>query len=130
MNRIEHFITRPLIVGNEPHHDNERAYRDLGPRYKYIDNSIVPEGDITFSVREIKQVPADYKSHVQPHRHEWSEVYAVISDDLTVEYTLGEETCEVKGRSALFVPPGELHSYRPVQGSGYIVFISRAANDI
>ena len=132
MSNIDDFITKPAAIKHDAkHHDNVRANELLGPRHKYVDKLLVPGGNLSISVREIKQVPPDYKSHVKPHKHDdWSEVYAVIGDDLTVEYMLGEETREVTGWSALFVPAGMVHSYRPIKGSGYMVFISRSGEDL
>lgn len=124
--KIDHFIARtPPGIPDLPYHDNVRANQELGPIHRYMNSSLVPEADMGVSVREIKQVPPDFKPHLQPHKHDWSEVYAVIGD-LTVEYTLGDETREVTGWSAFFIPAGTAHTYRPVRGSGYVVIVERS----
>ena len=120
----ERFIVSPQIVGEIPYHDMARAREDIGPSYNYMSNSMVPEADLWVTVREVKQVPADLKSFVEPHTHSVSKVYAIIGD-LTVEVVLDGERHEVTGPAGVFIPAGMMHTNRLLSGSGYWIVIMR-----
>lgn len=80
---------------------------------------------MSIAIREIKQIPPDYKSHIEPHKHEVSEVYGVIGD-LSVEFILEGERREVTGPASLFIPAGMMHACRPLRGSGYFLAVHRS----
>ena len=125
--KIDHFITRVELSDPTipvPYHDTAREAREIGPARRYMESSLVPEADICISVREVNQVPPDYKPHLEPHKHEVSKVYAVMGD-LTVEFMLEGEKREVKAPAALFIPAGMTHSWCPLRGSGSLLVVLR-----
>ena len=117
-------IVPAYIKEQIPFHDM-RARAEIGPSYTYMDNDLVPEADTSVSVWQVKQVPPDFKPHIEPHKHQMSQVYAVVGD-LTVEVTLDGEKHEVTGPAGIFIPAGVTHTYRPLRGSGYTVIVTRA----
>ena len=128
--QIDRFITIPQFVDaiGDPVPFHEASTRDKdelgeGSR-RYMSASLIPEADMGMGIRKINQVPPNFKRTLEPHKHEVSEIYAVIGD-LTVEFFLEGETREVTGPAAIFIPPGMMHTYRPVKGSGYFVVVSR-----
>ena len=124
--KTDRFIVKPqLEEAPVPYHDISRAMRELGPSYVYMNNSLVPEADMQFGVREVKQIPPDYKPHLEPHRHEVSEVYAVMGN-LTIELTLDDERHELSGPASAFIPAGMMHTWRPLRGSGYLLVINKS----
>ena len=119
-------MAAPPVTGEVPlHHDAARVKEELGTAYTYMDSSLVPEADMRFVVRHIKNVPPDFKPYVELHKHEASQLYALIGD-LTYEVTLEDERHEVTGPAAVFIPAGMTHSLCPLRGSGYIVTVVRA----
>ncbi len=125
--KTERFIVAPPpVTGEVPfHHDAARVQAGLGIPYTYMDSSLVPEADIRLVVRYIKNVPTDFKPYVEPHKHEVSQLYALIGD-LTYDVTLEGERREVTGPAAIFIPAGVVHTIHPLRGSGYIAIITRA----
>ena len=117
------FITPAQLVKELPHHDTARASKELGPSYNYMSSSLIPEADVHISARYIKQVPVDFKSFVEPHKHQANQVYIII-DALAVEVILNGERHEVSGPAGIFIPAGMTHTIRPLKGSGYIVAVT------
>ena len=125
--KTERFIVTPQPrLGELPyHHDAARVMEELGIPYTYMASSMVPEADMYFVLRYIKNVPTDFKPYVEPHKHEVSQLYALIGD-LTYDVTLEGERREVTGPAAIFIPAGMVHAIHPLRGSGYIAIITRA----
>ena len=123
--KTDRFIVRPKPVGEIVHHDVSRAKQQLGATpYIYLENSMVPEADLVVHVTEVKQVPPDFKSYVSPHKHEVSSFHGIVGE-LTVEVLLEDETHEVTGPASIFIPPGMIHSIRPLRGKGMMIIILR-----
>ena len=124
--KTEHFIIAPPpVTGEVPlHHDAARVQEGLGIPYTYMDSSLVPEADMRFVARYIKNVPPDFKPYVEPHKHDVSQLYVLVGD-LTYEITLEDERHEVTGPATVFIPAGMTHSLHPLRGSGYIMTLVR-----
>ncbi len=120
--KTKRFIVPAQLIEELPYHDMARAREEFGPAYDYMSNSLVPEADINVSIDHIKQVPVDFESHIEPHKHPVSEVYVVIGD-LTVEVILEGERHEVSGPAGVFIPAGMPHTMRPLKGSGYFAAV-------
>ena len=124
--------TERFIVAAQPrteeiplHHDAARVREELGTPYTYMGSSLVPEADMYFVLRYVKNVPPDFKPYVEPHKHEVSQFYAFIGD-ITYEVTLEGERHEVTGPAAVFIPAGMAHTIHPLRGSGYVAIVTRA----
>jgi len=122
--KTERFIVPAQLIEELPYHDMAKARAELGSSYDYMSNSLLPEADINVGIDHIKQVPVDFKSHIEPHKHQVSEVYAIIGD-LTVEVILDGERHEVSGPAGVFIPAGMIHTMRPLRGSGYFAAVMR-----
>lgn len=127
-NKTDHLIVRPKPVEEIPHHDMFQFEKetDVIP-LNYLDVSLIPESDLVVHVSEVKKVPPGFKPYVAPHKHEVSSFYGLIGD-LTVEVLLDEEKNEVTGPASIFIPPGVMHSIRPLRGKGYMIIILRRGN--
>jgi len=122
VSKTKRFIVPAKLIEELPYHNMARAREEVGPAYDYMSNSLLPEADINVSIDHIKQVPANFKSHIEPHKHRVSEVYVVIGD-LTVEVILDGEKHEVSGPAGVFIPAGMMHTMRPLRGSGYFAAV-------
>ena len=120
--KTDRFIVNPQLLEELLYHDTSLARRMPGKRLKYVDVSLVPEADITVFVRSIMSVPSDMKSHVEPHKHDVSQIYGIIGE-LTMEVMLDNEWHEVTGPASVFIPAGMIHTVRVVRGSGHVVII-------
>ena len=125
MSKTNKFIIKPRIHKDFVYHDMNRATREIGLGYRYIDSSLLPEADICVGVQEIKQVPHDFKPFVEPHKHDANQFYIIIGR-LTVEVTLDGERHEVDGPASIFIPAGVKHTFHPLRGSGYLVVVLRS----
>jgi len=125
--KTERFIVtpQPRLEDIPAHHDAARVREELGTPYIYMARSLVPEADMYFVLRHIKNVPPDFKPYVKPHKHDVSHFYAIIGE-LTYEVTLEDERHEVTGPASIFIPAGMTHTIRPLRGSGYIAIVMRA----
>ena len=120
------FIVAAQLTTEElAHHDMRRAREALGPHYNYMSSSLVPEADMYFDLMHVEKVPPDFKSHVEPHKHQVSQLYAIIGE-LTIEVILEDERHEVSGPAAVFIPAGMTHTICPLSGSGYLTVVTRA----
>ena len=122
--KTDHLVVRAQLIEEVVYHEVERAEKEIGPLYNFMEDCLVPEADICIHAREVKQVPPDYQTHVAPHKHEVSSVYSIIGD-LTVEVTLAEEKHQVTGPASVFVPAGMTHAVRPLKGTGYLVMVTK-----
>ncbi len=120
--KTDRFIITPKIREELIHHDMERAKKDLGLSYNYLDNCLLPEADIHVGLQEVNGVPPDFKPFIKPHTHQVSQFYGIIGE-LTVEVILDEERHEVQGPASIFIPAGMVHSFCPLRGKGYIMIV-------
>ena len=125
--KTDRFVVRPQLTGEIAHHDMSRARQEMGPSYNYMDQSLVPEADIVVHLTEVRQVPSDFSPYVEPHQHEVSSFYGIVGE-LTVEVTLDGERHEVTGPASVFIPPGVMHSIRPLRGKGQMIIVLRRGN--
>ncbi|MFC1592894.1 hypothetical protein ACFL4C_02655 [Candidatus Omnitrophota bacterium] len=124
--KTDRFIVIPQVSEEQvAYHDMALAEQQIGHFYNYMDNSMVEGADITFGIREVKQVPPEMKSYIEPHKHDVSQLYVILGD-LTVEFILEGERHEVTGPSSVFIKPGMMHTTCPIRGSGsMLVYLSR-----
>ncbi len=120
---IDKYITRPRILDELVFHDLDKAKKEIGLPYRYIDSSMVQEADVNVGLQEIKQVVPDF-SFVEPHTHDVSQFYGIIGE-LTIEVTIEDEKREIEGPASIFIPAGKMHTFRPLSGSGYVMIILR-----
>ena len=118
--KTERFIAYPKPIEELVHHDMNK----IAVLNTFMDSSLVPEADVVLLVNEIKKVAPNLEQYVEPHRHDTSQLYAIIGD-LTVEVFLDDERHEVQGPACVFVPPGMKHVLRETSGSGYVVVVVR-----
>ncbi len=124
--KAERLIAAPQPAPEEvPYHNMRQAREMLGPQYTYMSGSLVPEADMSFALRHIEKVPPGFKSEDEPHRHQVSQLYAIIGE-LTLEFILEDERREISGPAAVFIPAGIMHTIHPLSGSGYLAVITRA----
>ncbi len=122
--KTDHLVVKAQRIDEVAYHDTKRAQKEIGPLYNFMEDCLVPGADICIHIREVKQVPPNYQSHVAPHQHEVSSVYSIIGD-LTMEITLGEEKHQVTGPASVFIPAGMSHSARPLKGTGYLIMTEK-----
>ena len=120
--KTDHLIVKAQLIEDLVFHEVERAQREIGPLYNFMEDCLVPDADICIHAREVRQVPPDYQAHVAPHKHEVSSVYSIFGD-LTMEITLEDEKHLVTGPASVFIPAGMNHAVRPVKGTGYLVMV-------
>ena len=124
--KTDRFIVKPKRVGELVHHDLAKIGGGEGNAVldNYMDNSLVPEADVVLLVNDIKKVAPNLEQYVEPHRHDATQLYAIIGD-LRVEVFLDDERHEVQGPACIYVPAGMKHVLRETSGSGYIVVVVR-----
>jgi len=120
--------TNRLIVSPKPAeqlaaHDMSKFRRAGGSLDIYMDSSLVPEADTVLLVSDVKGVTQS-GHHIEPHKHDVSEIYGVIGD-VTMEVLLEDERHEVTGPACVFIPAGMTHRCRVLHGNGVIVGIVR-----
>ena len=48
-------ITSPNLINDLVYHDITKMQREVGPLWKYMDGSMIPESDVTVLVRDISK---------------------------------------------------------------------------
>ncbi len=122
--KTDRFIVSPQPIEELVYHDMPQMKRVPGSHNTFMDSSLVRAADILLHVREVKEVPSDLKSHVEPHKHDVSQLYGIIGE-LTIEVILDGERHEVKGPACVFIPAGTTHTLRLLKGNGYLLAILR-----
>lgn len=120
---MEKHIVKPERIGRLVHHDISEMEKQAGSLRRFMDDSMIPETDVTVMVRKVEH-ELDESSQVgpEPHVHDVSQFYCLL-DELKVEVTLGEEKSMVQGPATIMVPAGTRHAIRFVGGTGYLVNI-------
>ena len=114
-------ITSPELIKELVYHDIGTMQGEVGPLWKYMDHSMVPESDVTVLVREVERdVPEDSDIGPSLHKHEVNQLYCLIGE-IKVEVTLQDEKHLVKGPASILVPAGTNHAIRFAGGKGYLV---------
>ena len=122
--KTDRFIVSPQPIEELVYHNISQMKRVSGTHNAFMDSSLVQEADILLHVREVKEVPSGLESHIEPHKHDVSQLYGIIGE-LTIEVILDGERHEVKGPACVFIPAGVMHTSRPLRGNGYILAILR-----
>jgi len=123
--KTDRFFITPRVNKEVLYHDMSRAQKELGPSYGYMSSSLVEGADLSIAVREIRHVPPDFKPFIEPHKHDVSQFYGTVGN-LTIEVMVESDIHEVKGPVGIFIPPGVVHTIRPVKGKGYLIAVSRS----
>lgn len=108
-----------------------RYHRDgVGDRYVMLNRDTFPSAREYCIARKIPLVETPPDAHVDQHRHNCSSLFLFLGDGdkyrgLSVEVMLDDEVFSVESPASVVIPPGKLHSYRIVSGSGtYINYVS------
>jgi 2-isopropylmalate synthase len=93
-----------------------------GTRHVFSDHNNNPDGQIYVIMREVHDVEQP-KMHVEPHSHDYESLYVFkgANPDMTgleVEVLLGEQWHKIQSPKAIRIPPGLIHDYRFISGSG------------
>jgi len=120
------FVVVPELIGKLVYHDVSKMEREVGPLWKYMDSTLVPETDVTVLVRKVERDPGASNVGPSVHKHDVNQLYCLIGE-FELEVTLGAEKHLVKGPASILVPAGMDHAIRFVGGKGYLVnVLSRA----
>jgi len=96
--------------------------KELGTRYVFFDDRILPEGDMYMIMRVVKDVAEEYEPAL-PRRHSVDAfmVFIGLNDDLSglrVKVMIGDAEVIEESPFAVYVPRGTEHSYSILSGSG------------
>lgn len=120
------FIAAPELISKLVYHDVSKMEREVGPLWKYMDSTLVPETDVTVLVRKVERDPGASDVGPSVHKHDVNQLYCLIGE-FELEVTLGAEKHLVKGPASILVPAGMDHAISFVGGKGYLVnVLSRA----
>jgi hypothetical protein len=122
--KIDPCIVKPKPLGDLPHHEMDKVKQAM-QAFIYLNDSLVPGADMVIHIGEIKNLTAPFQPYVDQHKHDVSSAYALIGD-LTLEVIIEGEKKEVSGPAGVFIPPGKMHSVRPLRGTGYFIVIQRS----
>jgi len=93
-----------------------------GTRYVFSDHRNNPEGNIYVIMRTVENVD-NPEMHIEPHQHEFESLFIFKGNNpdmtgLTVEVLLGDTWHRIESPKTVRIPPGQVHNYRFVKGSG------------
>jgi quercetin dioxygenase-like cupin family protein len=95
--------------------------KGVGPLFKFMDQQMVEESDVTVLVRKVeKEPPQELIIGPSLHRHAVNQLYCLLGD-IELEVTLGDEKHLAKAPASILVPAGIDHAIRFVAGKGYLV---------
>lgn len=93
-----------------------------GTRYVFSDHNNNPEGGIYVIMRDVEDVDHP-EMHIEPHQHEFESLFIFKGKNpdmtgLLVEVLLGDEWHRMESPKTVRIPPGLVHNYRFIKGSG------------
>ncbi len=119
--KMQKYIVRPQLIEELVHHDISRMEKGVGPLFKFMDQQMVGESDVTVLVRKVeKEPPQDLIIGPSLHKHEVNQLYCLLGQ-VELEVTLGDERHRAKAPASILVPAGIDHAIRFVAGQGYLV---------
>lgn len=121
----ETYIVKPQKIRDLAYHYMAEAEKELGPSFRMMDKSVVPESDITLIVRKIERDPGPGYKKTELHTHDVNKVYAFVGDGLKSEVIIGDDHHIITAPGAVFIPAGTKHGYRPISGTGYLIMTMR-----
>jgi hypothetical protein len=125
--KMQKYIVRPQLIEELVHHDIYRMEKGVGPLFKFMDQQMVKESDVTVLVRKVEKEPAqDLIIGPSLHKHEVNQLYCLLGD-LELEVTLRDEKHRVKAPTSILVPAGIDHAIRFLKGKGYLVNVLSGA---
>jgi hypothetical protein len=105
-------IASPKLINELVYHDITKMQREVGPLWKYIDDSMVPESYVTVLVREMERdIPEDSDAGPSPHTHDVNQLYCLLGE-MKIEVTPESEKHLVKGPASTLVPADTNHAIR------------------
>jgi len=121
LNDMKRFIVTPKPIEELVYHDITKMEKAVGPLWKYMDESLVPESDVTVLIREVERdVPEDSDIGPSVHTHDVNQLYCLIGK-FKLQVTLGHEKHLVEGPASILVPAGTEHAIRFAGGTGILV---------
>jgi len=120
--KTDKYIVKAEKLEDVIYHDIPRAEKELGPVFKYIEDSLFPGVNLVLRLRRVDQVPANYQPYIETHTHDVDQFYGA-TDGLTIEVIMENDRHEVTGPAAVRIPAGMKHTVRPLKGKGYLIVI-------
>ena len=116
-------IIVPHLIEELVHHDISRMEKAVGPIFKFMDGTMVPESDVTVLIRRVERdISADSEIGPSLHSHDANQLYCLLGD-VKLEVTLEDDQHRVTAPAAILVPAGMKHAIRYAGGTGYVVNI-------
>ncbi|MGD0624092.1 MAG: hypothetical protein ABSB32_05170 [Thermodesulfobacteriota bacterium] len=113
-----------LILNIEDRSAEELIKHTKGPgtRYVFSDHKNNPGGNIYVIMRIVENVDQP-EMHIQPHCHDFESLFIFKGSNLdmsglVVEVLLGDQWHRIESPKAVRIPPGLIHNYRFIKGSG------------
>lgn len=112
-------VTPPVLSAIELRHHRHGP----GERYVLTDDRFVPEAGQYCIARRLPPGRHPDHGHVDPHVHHCDSLFGFLGEGpgfsgLTVEVRVGDKTRTLTSPASVFIPAGEVHTYRAVEGSG------------
>ena len=93
-----------------------------GTRYVFSDHNDNPEGTIYTILRVVENLDHP-EQHIEPHSHEFESLFIFKGNNpdftgLEAEVLLGDKWHKIESPKTIRIPPGLIHNYRFLRGSG------------
>jgi len=125
--KMQKYIVRPRLIEELVYHDISRMEKGVGPLFKFMDQQMVKESDVTVLVRKVeKEPPQGLVIGPTLHKHEVNQLYCLLGDT-ELEVTLRDEKHRAKAPASILVPAGIDHAIRFLKGKGYLVNVLSGA---
>ena len=115
---------KELILDVQARSAEELIKHGTGPgtRYVFSDHNNNPKGNIYTIMRTVDHLDHP-DQHVEPHSHEFESLFIFKGNNpdfsgLEAEVLLGDEWHRIESPKAISIPPGLIHTYRFIKGSG------------
>jgi len=110
--------TRPIVT--------ENAAELPVVRHILIDKKLVPETILYQAMHSVDALQTRPPHYQKPHSHDFVETYIFLGSGpdftgLTAEVVFEDESHEIVAPASVYIPPGLVHRYRMVSGSGILI---------
>jgi hypothetical protein len=129
MKKYAHLFQKPLDTTDDSHRGHKATPPHLHtvmPRWTFCGDGHLPESPIRIVARQIKEVPADYRPHVELLTHDVDTLYVFVSEEdggLEAEVTIADEVYPVSSPMTVLLPKNVPHRYVPIKGHGFVFVI-------